>query len=70
MSSKSKLYRMQFICFVDPDHEDRAILQCWIRKQWQFFFFLANNGPARDNLKSHFPWDFVDVGDGVPSTDP
>ena len=61
---------MQFICFVDPDHEDRAISQCCIRKQWQFlFFFWANNGPAR-NLKSHFPWDFVvDVGD-VLSSDP
>ena len=57
----------------NPDHEDRAILQCCIRKQWRFHFFgriMGRHPPARDNLKSHFPWDLVDVGDGVPSSDP
>ena len=61
---------MQLICFVDPDNEERAISQCCIRKQLQFHFWGAKNGPDRKNLKSHLPWDFVDVGDRVPSSDP
>ena len=64
---------MQFICFVDPDNEYRAIVVLYKKTMTVTFFSRAKNGPARDDLKSHltyFPWDLVDVGDGVPSSDP
>ena len=59
---------MQFVCFVDPANEDRAIAV--LTMAVTFLKFFSRERPARYDLKSHFPWNFVDVGDGVPSSDP